>query len=273
MTRNIQLLIAYDGTDFHGWQTQQDLRTVQAEIEGVLQRVVRHRVDLIASGRTDAGVHAAGQVANFHTDSTLTSDKLHHAIESRLALDISLLGVRDVPAGFQATRSATGKMYRYRICNTSRRPARDSYRYVYHYRKPLDVALMRQGGRAFVGTQDFKAMVSTSGQERPTTVRTVLGCDVHRTTDEIRIDVRGTGFLYNQVRNMVGTLIEVGRGRWPADRVAEILASGDRQNAGPTAPAQGLWLQWVQYPPDHLIADNDEQLDAADRSQPLEVGP
>ena len=272
MKRNVQLLIAYDGTDFHGWQAQGALRTVQATIEEVVRRVVRHPLALVASGRTDAGVHAAGQVANFHTTNELPVDKLRHAIGSRLPKDIDLLRVRDVPLGFHATCRATCKLYRYRIFNHTRRPTRHhQQRYVYHYYKQLDYDAMRRAARHFVGTHDFKAMASTRSIERQSNVRTILYCESYTTYEEIRIDVCGTGFLYNQVRNMVGTLLEIGRGKWPPERVTEILKSRDRQNAGPTVPAQGLCLQWVQYPPDHVFADGGEPDDSAQRKHSIEV--
>lgn len=253
MTRNVQLVIAYDGTDFHGWQTQPGVRTVQGEVEDVLRHVVRHPVELIASGRTDAGVHAAGQVANFHTDCSLAPNKLLHAIGGRFAEDVSLLRVRDGPPSFHATLSALSKLYRYRICNTPREPEPREGRYTYHYYRPLAVDPMREAARCAIGTHNFRALTSTRGAEKASYVRTVLDCDVYTALGEIRIDVRGTGFLYNQVRNMVGTFIEIGRGHWAAERIHEILASQDRQQAGPTAPARGLCLQWVQYPPDHQI--------------------
>ncbi len=272
MKRNVQLLIAYDGTDFHGWQTQGALRTVQATLEEVVRRVVRHPVTLIASGRTDAGVHAAGQVANFHTSNELPTDKLRHALGSRLPKDVDLLRVRDVPPGFHATRRSTCKLYRYRIFNHPRRPTRyHQQRYVYHFYKQLDCDAMRCAARHFVGTHDFKAMASTRSVERQSNVRTILYCESYTTYEEIRIDVCGTGFLYNQVRNMVGTLLEVGRGKWPPERVTEILKSRDRQNAGPTVPACGLCLQWVQYPPDHLISNIPEHDDSARRNHSVEV--
>ncbi len=258
MARNIQLLIAYDGTEFHGWQTQAGLRTVQAEIETVAQRVVRHPVKLIAAGRTDAGVHAAGQVANFHTECALETEKLRHAIGGRLSRDISLRRVRVVPDGFHATLSARRKLYRYRVWNGRHRPVPEQQRYLHHCRHPLDVERMCQAARHFVGTHDFKALASTRGQQRLSTVRTIFRCEAYTHCGEVRIDVCGDGFLYNQVRNMVGTLLEVGRGHWPPDCIVEILQSRDRQNAGRTAPANGLCMQWVKYPPDHLIPHDRE---------------
>ena len=274
MKRNVQLLIAYDGTDFHGWQTQGALRTVQTTIQEIAGRVVRHPVTLIASGRTDSGVHAAGQIANFHTTCELTPYKLRHAIGSRLPKDIDLLRLRDVPPGFHSTRRSTCKLYRYRIFNHPRRPTRHhQQRYVYHYYKQLDCEAMRRAARHFVGTHDFKAMASMRSTPRQSSIRTILHCDAYAAYEEIRIDVCGTGFLYNQVRNMVGTLMEVGRGKWPPECVTEILESRDRRSAGPTVPAQGLCLQWVQYPPDHVFDDGGEPDPLGDRNPVMETTP
>jgi tRNA pseudouridine38-40 synthase len=252
MERNIRLVIAYDGTDFHGWQVQRDLRTVQGLIEQSARRVVRHQVWIIGSGRTDAGVHAAGQVANFQTTCAMPARNLLSAIGARLPKDLTLLDVSDVSLEFHATRSATSKLYRYRIHAASGRPvSRTAQRYCYHFWSPLDVARMQAAARHFVGRMDFSAMAA-KGCKRDTMVRTVFRCDVHRHLDEVRVDVEGTGFLYNQVRNMVGTLIEIGRGRWEPDIVKPILAGFDRSQAGPTAPARGLCLQWVKYPAELL---------------------
>ena len=250
--RTIALWVAYDGTEFHGWQNQLDLRTLQYVLEDALRRVVRHHVDLIGSGRTDAGVHAAGHVSSFVTTCELEPERLRHSIGSRLPTDLSLIALRDVHPQFHATRSAISKLYRYRIHNTPGRPVEhQTQRYTYHCWEPLDVERMRAGGRHFIGEQDFAAMASKGGQ-RETTIRKVLRCDIERHLDEIRIDVEGTGFLYKQVRTMVGTLVNVGRGHWEPDRVTDILKSADRANAGPTVPARGLCLQWVKYPPELL---------------------
>jgi len=248
VVRNVRFVIAYDGTDFHGWQSQPGLRTVQGLIEQAARRAVRHQVELIGSGRTDAGVHAAGQVANFSTDCRIPAEKLGRAIGSRLSKDMCILDVRDVSLAFHSTRSTISKLYRYRIHNARHRPVtRCTQRQTYHFWQKLDLDRMRAGARHFIGRMDFAAMAS-KGSERETTVRTVLRCEVERSYDEVRIDVEGVGFLYNQVRNMVGTLVEVGRGHWAPERVGEILASRDRRTAGPTAPARGLCLQWVRYP-------------------------
>lgn len=257
MERNIRLVIAFDGTDFHGWQKQMELRTVQGVLEQAVRRVVRHQVVIIGSGRTDAGVHAAGHVANFVTECAIPAVRLRKAIGSRLPKDMSLVEAADVARAFDARRAASSKLYCYRIHNARERPVgRLTQRQTYHFWNPLDVGRMREAAAHFVGTMDFIAMAS-KGSERETTVRRVLRCEVERWYDEVGISVEGTGFLYNQVRNMVGTLIEVGRGHWTPQRVAEILAGGDRRAAGPTAPARGLSLRWVRYPPPVLQPDYD----------------
>ncbi|UCF33382.1 MAG: tRNA pseudouridine(38-40) synthase TruA [Phycisphaerales bacterium] len=253
MQRNLYMLIAYDGTDFHGWQRQPGFRTVQGLLEDSMQRVVRHPVDLIASGRTDAGVHAAGQVANFVADTGIACDRLLHAIGSRLSEDVSVITVREVHPNFHATQSAVSKEYCYRIHNSPHRPVEQfSQRYAYHYWRVIDIDRMREAAGHFIGEKDFTAMAST-GCVRESMIRTVLRCDVERFGPEVRISVEGTGFLYNQVRNMVGTLLEVGRGRWEPDAIPDILAGKDRSQAGPTVPPHGLCLRWVKYPPNLLV--------------------
>jgi len=248
MDRNVSLVVSFDGTKFHGFQTQPGLRTVQETLETSIRRAVRHHVTLLGSGRTDAGVHAAGHVSNFHTTCELESRRLAHSIGSRLPKDLSIVALRDVKPEFRATCSATSKLYRYRIFNARRRPVgRLSQRYVYHYWEPLDVDAMRAGAKHFVGEMDYSAMAA-SGTKRASMVREVLRCVIERHRDEIRIDVEGTGFLWKQVRTMVGTLLDVGRGRWTPHHIATILSSRDRRQAGPTVPARGLCLRWVRYP-------------------------
>jgi tRNA pseudouridine38-40 synthase len=255
MVRNIAMCVAYDGTEFYGWQDQPELRTVQSVLEQAVRRAVRHQVSLTGSGRTDRGVHAAGHVSSFPTTNCLPVERLQHSIGARLPKDISIVSLRDVRADFHATRSATSKLYRYRIYNTAGRPVEiHVQQYAYHFWHHLDVDRMREAARLFVGTQDFAAMAG-KGAPRQTTVRTVLRCDVERHFDEVRIDVEGDGFLYKQVRNMAGTLIAVGRGQWEPQRVSCILDSRDRANAGATAPARGLCLQWVRYPAEVLRPD------------------
>ena len=252
MQRTIYLRIAYDGTEFHGWQRQPGLRTIQGVLEQSIMRVVRHPCDLIGSGRTDAGVHASGHVASFRTSCPLPESKFRHAIGSRLPEDVAVAELREVHPDFHATADAVSKLYRYRIFHSQSRPVEHLVqRYVHHIWQPLDIEPMTQAARLFVGTKDFRAFAA-SGCVRRSTIRTVFRCDIQRRLDEIRIEVEGDGFLYNQVRIMVGTLLNIGRGYWQPDRVEEILAGGDRANAGPTAPARGLCLRWVRYPPAKL---------------------
>ncbi len=249
-SRTIRLTLAYDGADFHGWQTQPGLRTVQEEIEGVLRRLVRHPVALVGASRTDAGVHARGQVAHFVTDCLIPTDRLGRALADRLPQDIALVRAEEAAPGFHATRDARAKLYRYRIFASKRRPTEELVqRYVWHVWHPLEMERLRDAARRWIGRHDF-AGFATKGSPRQTTVRTIFRCEISREYDEIRIDVEGDGFLYNQVRNMVGTLYEIGRGHWPAERIDRILASKDRRDAGTTAPAQGLCLHWVRYSSD-----------------------
>jgi len=248
MERNLRLLLSYDGTDFHGWQAQPGLRTVQGVLTESLTRLLRHPVALIGSGRTDAGVHAHGQVASLRTSCDIPSHKLRHAVGSRLPADLTIRDLADASDAFHAQHSAARKLYRYRIHHASPRPVDpQTLRIAHHCWEPLDLARMRAAARHFVGEMDFSALAG-HGCARQTMIRRVFRCDIERHYDEVRVDVEGSGFLYNQVRNMVGTLIEVGRGRWEPDHVRHILASRDRSQAGPTAPACGLCLQWVRYP-------------------------
>ena len=248
MPRKIQLLIAYDGTGFHGWQSQPGMRTVQSVLAHAIRRVVKEPVEVLGSGRTDSGVHAAGQVAHFETTSGIPTSNLRLAIGSRLPKDMTVIRVREVHPDFHSIRSALSKCYRYRIHNAIGRPVgqlRD--RYTYHVWHPIDEERLRAGAQHFLGERDFSAMASKAAP-RESYVRLVTRVSVFRRFHELIIDVEGSGFLYRQVRNMVGTLLEVGRGHWEPDHVAAILESLDRSKAGPTAPAKGLCLQWLRYP-------------------------
>lgn len=261
MERNLRLVLGYDGTEFHGWQRQKELRTVQGDVEDVLRRVLRHPLNLNGASRTDTGVHARGQVASVLTTASIPVENLTRAVGHHLPRDITLLHTAVVQPTFHAARDARGKLYRYRIHNATGRPVeRFAERYTWHVWYPLDVQRMRAAAAHLVGRHDFAAFQS-QGSTRRTTVRTVHRVEVRRLGPEVRIDVEGAGFLYNQVRNMVGTLVEVGRGRWEAAQVAEILASCDRNQAGPTAPPQGLCLQWVRYGPKHRAGQGIDETD------------
>ncbi|HAU37574.1 MAG TPA: tRNA pseudouridine(38-40) synthase TruA [Phycisphaerales bacterium] len=251
--RNIRLVVAYHGAAYHGWQRQAEgIDTVQQRLEEALVRVVRHPVIVFGAGRTDAGVHALGQSANFYTTNfAIPLEGLRKATNARLPRDIAVLSAAEAPEAFHASRSAVGKTYRYRVCVAPTRPV-ERHRMVYHYPwHALDAARMRAAAVRLLGTHDFRGFAS-SLDPRENSVRTIFACDVAETGDEIHVTVQGSGFLYNMVRNLVGTLLEVGRGHWPAERIDRVLASRDRADAGPTAPPDGLYMVCVHYGPDAL---------------------
>jgi len=250
--RNIKLVVAYNGAAYHGWQRQADgVDTVQQRLEEVLSRLVGHPVTLFGAGRTDAGVHAAGQVANFFTPNmAIPLRGLRRAANSRLPRDIVVSSAVEVPENFHASRSAIGKTYRYRIYEAPVRPVM-LHQQVYHYWRALDVPRMGQAAVRLVGRHDFAGFAS-SHEQRQDTVRTIFACRVSRQEREILVTVQGDGFLYNMVRNIVGTLIEISRGRWDPRQIDMILESRDRSDAGPTAPPEGLTLLAVHYAPSEL---------------------
>lgn len=256
MERNILLTIAYDGTNFCGWQRQPAVRTVQGVLEEALTKVCRTEIRLNGTSRTDAGVHALGQRASFSGDFGIPTDRLARAVNNLLSSgqtyrtkssDVRILEAREVDKGFHARFDSKGKRYRYVIRNQAEADL-FSRNYAYHVKEPLDVEKMQAAAALIVGTHDFACFQSAGGTPRETTVRTVYRLDVTpRTNGEIWIEIAGDGFLYNMVRIIAGTLTEVGLGRkGPAD-IPLILAEGRRQLAGHTAPAEGLYLVEVFY--------------------------
>jgi tRNA pseudouridine38-40 synthase len=238
--RNIRLKIEYDGARFHGWQTQRGLRTVQQVVAGAIRKVTGETVTLYGASRTDAGVHAEGQVANFRTTSRIPAERLAHAINFYLPEDVSIRDARLVPASFHSQYCAVRKVYRYTaVCSYTPRPL-ERARAV---RIPgvLDLAAMREAAGLLVGRHDFRAFGSEGGR-RKSTVRTIESIRVRRRGGRVEIDVTGDGFLYNMVRCIAGTLLRVGRGRVDAAEVGRILREGDRKAAGPVAPPEGLCL-------------------------------
>jgi tRNA pseudouridine38-40 synthase len=247
MERTLKLVLAYDGTDFHGWQRQAGVRTVQQDLEDVLRRVLRHPLSVAGASRTDAGVHARGQVARVVTSAPIPVYNLWRALGHHLPPDVALVHASVAAPAFHPARDARAKLYRYRIFNAPQRPVEElAGRYAWHMWYPLDLDRLRAAAATLVGTHDFAAFAS-QGSPRASTVRTVRRIGIRRCIHEVLVDVEGDGFLYNQVRNMVGTLVEVGRGHWAPERMRDILAGRDRRLAGPTAPAHGLCLQWVCY--------------------------
>jgi tRNA pseudouridine38-40 synthase len=244
--RNIRLTLSYDGTDFHGWQTQPGLRTVQETLEKALADLTGElRVRVNASGRTDTGVHAVGQVVNFHSETRLAPEVIVRALNARLPADVVVREGAEVPDAFDANRDAKRKLYRYVIHDG---PVPDLFmrRYCCHVRHELDARAMARAATVLRGTHDFRSF-ETEWPNRASSVRTIIHLTVNRMGEWIWIDVEADGFLYNMVRAIAGTLMNVGRGYWPESKVEEILHTADRTQAGPTAPAQGLFLMRVSY--------------------------
>ena len=253
MLRRYRLTVRYDGSAFHGWQKQEPpegepLRTAQGVLESAVNRALRQPVTLNGASRTDSGVHAQGQVAAFNAETTIPTERLHHAINRYLPEDIAVVEAREAALNFDPITMALRKAYQYTIHNVSVRPVFDR-RLVYHCWHPLDAAAMREAARALIGEHDFESFANTH-HGRTSTVRTVFHCDVARAGDRIVIEVCGSGFLYHMVRIIAGTLVEVGRGAMSIDEVVRILAARDRTRAGPTLDAAGLCLMWIRYPGD-----------------------
>lgn len=243
--RNLRLLVEYDGTDFHGWQQQPGLRTVQGSLEEAVRTMTGETVSIRGAGRTDAGVHADGQVATFALEARIPEAGLLRGLNSFLPPDIAILDVREAPEGFDARFSARGKVYRYTVwAHFVRSPLRAQR--AWHVRQPLDLEAIRAAAAALVGEHDFRAF-RASDCERRTTRRIVRRIDVDRQGAVLTIDVEATAFLKNMVRILAGTLIDVGRGRIEPAAVARMLQTGDRAAGGMTAPAQGLTLLRVIY--------------------------
>jgi len=244
--RRLRMTVRYDGTAYHGWQEQPGLPTVQAALAETLATFLGHRPAVDGAGRTDAGVHALGQVAAFSTERNIEAGRIEAALNSRLPADIAVADLAEVPPDFDPTRDAAGKHYRYRIWRSAAKPVLAA-RYVWHWHRPLDLGPMQEAAARLVGTHDFRSLESR-GNRRQTASRTLFRVEVAEADPpEVHVDVEGDGFLYRMVRNLVGTLVEVGRGHRPPAWVDEVLAARDRTAAGPCAPPQGLCLMRVKY--------------------------
>jgi tRNA pseudouridine38-40 synthase len=241
----LKLTLEYDGTAYVGWQRQLNGLSVQEVVERALGELLGAPVGTEAAGRTDAGVHALGQVVAFDAPRPLPLTAYLRGLSALLPADVSVVGAEEVADNFHPRRDSTGKRYRYLISN---RPVRSPLRRRTHWElfAPLDVAAMDEAARPLLGTHDFSAF-RAANCEAPTTLRTLRELALVASADVIQFEVEGTAFLKHMVRNLVGTLVEVGRGRRPAAWVAEVLASRDRTQAGPTAPPQGLVLVEVRY--------------------------
>jgi tRNA pseudouridine38-40 synthase len=272
--RSFKLTLAYDGTAYAGWQVQKGHIAVQEVLESAIEKVTGERARAIASGRTDAGVHALGQVVGFRTETHLSADVLQRALNAELPQDVAVLEAAEARENFHPIRDAVRKRYRYAIHDG---PVRDVFRrrYCWHYAGRLDEAAMARAAQALLGKHDFRSF-ETSGAQRKDSIRTIYELTVERGRggerdaggkrgrggqrgpgieqgrgvehDLITIEVEADGFLYNMVRAIVGTLVEVGRGAAREGWIADVLAARDRRAAGPTAPPQGLFLVRVDYP-------------------------
>lgn len=242
--RNLKLTIQYDGTRYCGWQKQPNSSGIQGTIEYAIYEITKEKVNITGSGRTDAGVHALGQVANFKTSSSIPANRIPDALNAKLPKDISIIDCQEVSEDFHSRYSATGKIYRYLIYN---KPYRSPlYKDIsYHVRYDLDIQKMRSEAKSLLGTHEFKGFMS-SGSSVKDTVRTIHDITIKESGDLIVLEVEGNGFLYNMVRIIVGTLVDIGRGRIDKP-LEEIIASQDRGEAGHTAPAHGLFLKKVHY--------------------------
>ncbi|MCC7476604.1 MAG: tRNA pseudouridine(38-40) synthase TruA [Pirellulales bacterium] len=243
--RWLKLTVAYDGAGYSGWQFQPDRSTVQGTFEATWQRLTQESLRVTAAGRTDAGVHALGQVVGLATETRLANDELLRGLNALLPEDIAVCAIEDARERFHATRDAVGKRYRYRIHNDRVRAVFERH-YAWHYPQPLDAGAMSRAGQALVGRHEFSSF-ETAGSERPDSIRTIYELAVARRDREITLEVAGDGFLYNMVRTIVGTLVEVGVGKRPIEWPGEVLAACDRRRAGQTAPAEGLFLVQVDY--------------------------
>ncbi len=271
-----KLTLSYDGTDYCGWQVQPGQRTIQGELQEALGRVTDETPLPQGSGRTDAGVHALGQVASFELRAPIPAENLHRALNRTLPSSIRILEAKAMPAGFHARFSAVAKRYDYRVW-VERRECVDMCppflaRYVYAYPWNLDRNALDSAARCFVGEHDFRSFAATdpdqatrrergqqdaTGDDPPSTIRTIFSSGWHEETSDfgplLIYRVRGNGFLHHMVRNLVGTMIDVGRGALNAADIPAILAARARSAAGPTAPARGLFLDSVEYESQQLF--------------------
>lgn len=259
--KNILLTIEYDGSGFHGWQRQQGDRTVQGELEKALSQTMGKDIRVAGTSRTDAGVHALGQRAGFQCDTNVPVEKLPMILNNKLAKgrifnqripgEIKIKDAKEVPADFHARFNAVGKTYIYKIICAENQ---DLFKrnYYYQLKPPLNIEAMKKASEYIVGTHDFKSFETTGGTVRESTVRTVYGLNITNGFDsdskeQINIEITGDGFLYNMVRIITGTLVEVGLNKRIPDSIKDVVSSCNRENAGHTAPPSGLYLEEVYY--------------------------
>ena len=239
------LRVAYDGTEYCGWQVQPGQRTVEGTLKSALDKLMGKDVPMIGASRTDAGVHAEGNVAGFDCDTTIPADKIKYALNNMLPEDVVVVESKQVDDNFHPRHCDCRKTYQYRILNTQM-PDPNRRRNTYFYRLKLDMEAMRAAADCIVGTHDFACFMA-AGSQVTDNVRTVYSLELVKIDDVITMTIQGNGFLYNMVRIIAGTLIQVGRGQLEPEQVADIIKKGERKNAGPTAPANGLTLKVIEY--------------------------
>src|SRR5947208_2886728 len=257
IVRNIKLVLAYDGSEFSGWQVQPDAATIQGTLASAIGRITAEKVLPQGSGRTDAGVHALAQVASFTTESPVPAENLVKALNDMLPPSIRVLEANEAPDGFHARHSARAKTYRYRIYRGAICPPFLA-RYVWHYPYPLNESAMAEAAGRVVGEKDFTSFAAVDAErgregEPPSNVRTISSSAWERCGDEFVYTVRGSGFLHHMVRNLVGTFILVGKATLPVHDITRILEARNRSAAGATAPASGLYLVEVEYEGDRSL--------------------
>lgn len=244
--RNFRIVLQYEGTKYQGWQKQESTdNTIQGKLENILSKMTGTQVEVHGAGRTDAGVHAKGQVAHFKVDTHMSENQILQYVNQYLPEDIAVISLKEAGERFHARLNAVGKVYQYRIINSDI-PHIFDRRYVHMVEQPLNLQKMRQAADILEGTHDFKAFTSTK-RGKKSTVRTVESIAIEKSGDEVTLTYKGDGFLYHMVRILSGTLIEVGLDQRSVESVAEALASLDRKNAGILAPAKGLTLLEVLY--------------------------
>jgi tRNA pseudouridine38-40 synthase len=243
--RNIKLIIEYDGTNYSGWQRQNNAITIQEKVESAIEEITGEETKITGSSRTDAGVHARGYTGNFYTGSNISVEKFTGAINSKLPLDIVILHCFEVTLEFHSRYNSTGKIYSYSIINR-RESVAVGRNYIYHHQKVLDVAAMKLATKYFMGTHDFSAFKNL-GSSVKTSVRTITRLDIIKNGDLIEIYISADGFLYNMARIIVGALIRVGEGKIKPNEIEDIIESKQRARAGKSAPACGLCLEEVFY--------------------------
>ncbi len=243
--KRVKMVVAYDGTNYSGWQLQKNAVTIEQKLNEALFDLLGEEIQVIGASRTDAGVHSLGNVCVFDTNTRMPAEKICYALNTRLPEDIVVQSSCEVEADFHPRAGKSSKTYEYRILNREfRDPTRRLNTYFYHY--DLDVEAMQKAAAFLEGEHDFKSFCSVHAQVE-TTVRTIYRCTVERDEDIIRIRVTGNGFLYNMVRIIAGTLIEVGAGKRKPEEIIEMLEMTNRESAGPTAPACGLTMIGIEY--------------------------